>query len=122
MGKPMTKILKVPKEYLMPIVAALSMVGAFAISNRPFDITIAFVFGVIGYFLDKMKYSPAPIVLGIILGNMIDENFRRSLMVSGGDPMTFITHPLSAFFLVIIVFTVVSQIIKTNKAKKKQEQ
>ena len=122
MGKPMTKILKVPKEYLMPIVAALSMVGAFAISNRPFDITIAFVFGVIGYFLDKMKYSPAPIVLGIILGNMIDENFRRSLMVSGGDPMTFITHPISAFFLVIIVFTVVSQIIKTNKAKKKQEQ
>ena len=118
MAKPMTKILKVPKEYLMPIVAALSMVGAFAISNRPFDIVIALIFGIVGYFLDKMKFSPAPIVLGIILGGMIDENFRRSLMVSRGDPMTFITHPISAIFLVIIIFTIISQIVKTKKAKK----
>ncbi len=118
MAKPMTKILKVPKVYLMPIVAALSVVGAYAISNRPFDITIALVFGVLGYFFDKMKYSPAPIVLGIILGGMIDENFRRALMVSKGDPSVFITHPISAFFLVIIIFTIGGQVYKSSKARK----
>ncbi len=118
MAKPMSKILKVPKVYLMPIVAALSVVGAYAISNRPFDITIALVFGVLGYFFDKMKYSPAPIVLGIILGGMIDENFRRALMVSKGDPSVFITHPISAFFLVIIILTIGSQVFKSSKARK----
>lgn len=117
MAKPMSKILKVPKVYLMPIVAALSIVGAYAINNRAFDIVVALVFGVLGYFLDKMKYSPAPIVLGIILGGMIDENFRRSLMVSSGNPAVFITHPISLVFLLIIIFTIVRQLMKTKKTK-----
>jgi len=117
MAKPMTKILKVPKVYLMPIVATLSIVGAYAINNRAFDIVIALVFGILGYFLDKMKYSPAPIVLGIILGGMIDENFRRSLMVSSGNPMIFLTHPISLLFLVVIVFTIFRQVRKTKKQK-----
>ncbi len=118
LAKPMTQILKVPTQYLMPIVGALSIVGAYAISNRPFDILIAVVFGVLGYFLDKMHYSPAPIVLGLILGGMIDENFRRSLIVSRGDPMTFFSiteHPISLLFFVIIIITIISQIIPRKK-------
>lgn len=118
-AKPMSQILKVPNVYLMPIVAALSIAGAYAINNRSFDIIIALVFGIAGYFLDKMKYSPAPIVLGIILGGMIDENFRRSLMVSDGSPLIFITHPISALFLAIIIFTIVRQL--TKKKRKGQE-
>ncbi len=117
MAKPMSKILKVPKMYLMPIVATLSIVGAYAINNRAFDIVIALVFGVLGYFLDKMKYSPAPIVLGIILGGMIDENFRRSLMVSSGNPTIFLTQPISLLFLIIICFTIFRQVRKTRKQK-----
>lgn len=112
LAKPMTQILKVPTVYLMPIVAALSIVGAYAINNRAFDIIIAFVFGVLGYFLDKMQYSPAPIVLGIILGNMIDENFRRALMVSNGDYSIFVTRPISLLFFLIILYTIVRQVIK----------
>jgi putative tricarboxylic transport membrane protein len=115
LAKPMSMILKVNKVYLMPIVAALSIIGAYAINNRAFDIIIALVFGVLGYFLDKMKYSAAPIVLGIILGNMIDENFRRALMVSSGSYSIFVTRPISAIFLVIIIFTIVRQIIKSRK-------
>ena len=99
----------------MPIVAALSIIGAYAINNRAFDIIIALVFGVLGYFLDKMKYSAAPIVLGIILGNMIDENFRRALMVSSGSYSIFVTRPISAIFLAIIIFTIVRQVIKSRK-------
>jgi putative tricarboxylic transport membrane protein len=115
LAKPMSMILKVNKVYLMPIVAALSIIGAYAINNRAFDIIIALVFGVLGYFLDKMKYSAAPIVLGIILGNMIDENFRRALMVSSGSYSIFVTRPISLIFLAIIIFTIVRQIIKSRK-------
>jgi len=112
LAKPMTQILKVPNVYLMPIVASLSIVGAYAINNRAFDIVIALVFGVLGYFLDKMEYSPAPIVLGIILGNMIDENFRRALMVSDGSFAIFIRRPISLLFLVIIIVTILRQLVK----------
>jgi putative tricarboxylic transport membrane protein len=120
-AKPMTRILKVPTVYLMPIVATLSIVGAYAINNRSFDIIVALVFGLLGYILDKMKYSPAPIILGIILGSMIDENFRRSLMVSSGDLSIFITRPISAFFLAVIIFTIVSTIRNKNKIAKMPE-
>ena len=115
LAKPMTKILKVPNVYLMPIVASLSIVGAYAINIRFFDIIMVLVFGITGYILDKMKYSPAPIVLGLILGNMIDENFRRSLTVSSGDPSIFLTRPISLLFFVIILFTIASQFIKKRK-------
>lgn len=116
LAKPMTKILKVPKIYLMPIVAALSIVGAYAINNRAFDIVICLVFGVLGYILDKMQYSPAPIVLGIILGNMIDENFRRSLIVSDGSLSIFVTRPISLFFLLVIAITILRIICKKKPA------
>ena len=105
-AKPMTKILKVPKVYLMPIVTVLSIIGSYAINNNSFDITVAIVFGVFGYLLDKMKYSPAPIVLGLILGNMIDQNFRRALLVSRGSYSIFVTRPVSLLFFVIILFVV----------------
>jgi putative tricarboxylic transport membrane protein len=119
--KPMTSILKVPTVYLMPIVASLSIVGAYAINNRSFDIIIALVFGLLGYILDKMKYSPAPIILGIILGSMIDENFRRSLMVSSGDLSIFLTRPISAFFFAVIILTIVSTIKNKRHTMKMPE-
>ncbi|WP_164919053.1 MULTISPECIES: tripartite tricarboxylate transporter permease [Acutalibacteraceae] len=112
LAKPMSKILKVPKVYLMPIVGVLSIVGAYAINNRSFDILIVLIFGVFGYFLDKMRYSPAPIILGIILGNMIDSNFRRALTVSSGNPAVFFTRPIALLFFCIIVLTIAFQIRK----------
>lgn len=115
LARPMSKILKVPNVYLMPIVTVLSIVGAYAINLRAFDIIVVIVFGLIGYFFDKMKYSPAPIVLGLILGNMIDENFRRSLTVSRGDVSIFIDRPISMIFLVVIILTILTKIFKRKK-------
>ncbi len=118
LAKPMTMILKVPTVYLMPIVGALSIVGAYAISNRKFDIYIALFFGVLGYLLDKMRYSAAPIVLGLILGSMIDEYFRRALIVSRGDMFTFIdptSHPISLFFFCVIIFIIVKNLLPKKK-------
>lgn len=119
LAKPMSKILKVPTVYLMPIVTALSVIGAYALNIRAFDIIVVFVFGILGYILDKMQYSAAPIVLGLILGRMIDENFRRSLIVSSGDFMIFLTRPISLLFFAIIIFTIYRQ--SRPKKKKKTE-
>lgn len=118
-AKPMTKILKVPKNYLMPIIAVLSIVGAYAINLRTFDILVVFVMGLIGYACDKLKFSAAPIVLGIILGNMIDENFRRTLTVSNGNFSVFVTRPISLIFFIIILIMIAMQIKSSVKNKKK---
>ena len=114
-AKPMTKILKVPKVYLMPIVSVLSIVGAYAINMRAFDIAIVFTFGLVGYLLDKMGYSAAPIVLGLILGKMIDENFRRALIVSSGNMSTFVTRPISLIFFIIIIITILRSFVFKKK-------
>lgn len=105
----------------MPIVAALSVIGAYAIGLSKFDLTMLFIFGVIGYFLTKMYYSPAPIVLGLILGNMIDVKFRTALTANSGSLLPFVTRPISLIFFILIVVTIISQIRATIKASKKPD-
>lgn len=74
-----------------------------------FDLTIMFVFGIIGYIFMKLKIPAAPIVLGLILGNMADANFRRALQASQGSFGPFVTRPLSIIVLLLIFFTIFSQ-------------
>ncbi|MFI3129257.1 MAG: tripartite tricarboxylate transporter permease [Bacillota bacterium] len=110
-ARPMTKVLKVPNQYLMPIVSVLSIVGAYAISLNDFDITIVFAFGILGYLFDKMKYATAPIVLGIILGEMIDTYFRRALIASRGDMSVFFTQSwITVLFCIIIAIVLIKNI------------
>lgn len=109
-AKPMVKILKIPKLYLMPVVMVLSVIGAYAINLSRFDLVMVFIFGVAGYFLTKMKYSPAPIVLGIILGQMVDFRFRNALRVVNGDLATFVTRPISLVFFILILCMVALQV------------
>ncbi len=115
LAKPMAKILKIPTVYLMPVVAALSVIGAYAINLSKFDLIMVFIFGVLGYFLSKMAYSPAPIVLGLILGNMIDVTFRRTLITSNGSFLPFVTRPIALIFFVFISITIISQVKATLK-------
>lgn len=115
LAKPMTKILKVPTVYLMPIVAALSAIGGYAINLSAFDLMTVLIFGLLGFLFDKMGYSPAPIVLGLILGNMIDVKFRTALIANNGSFLPFITRPIAAVFLVIIVVTIIKQIVAARK-------
>jgi len=122
LAKPMSKILKVPSVYLMPIVAALSVIGAYAINLSKFDLIMVFIFGVVGYFFSKMKYSPAPIVLGLILGNMIDVTFRRTLITNNGSFLPFVTRPISLIFFIVISVTIIKQVRTTLKASKKMKE
>lgn len=103
------KILRVPFFILMPVVGVLSIIGAYALNVNMFDLTIMFVFGIIGYIFMKLKIPAAPIVLGLILGNMADANFRRALQASQGNFCPFVTRPLSIIVLLLIFFTIFSQ-------------
>jgi putative tricarboxylic transport membrane protein len=122
LAKPMTKVLKVPTKYLMPIIAVLSIVGGYSLSMSSFDLITIFAFGIVGYIFDKMKYSAAPIILGLILGNMLDFRFRQALITNNGDFSIFVTRPISLVFLIIIVFTILSQMRKGMKESKLERQ
>jgi putative tricarboxylic transport membrane protein len=99
------KILKVPTAVLMPIILVLCAVGSFAINGRVFDILVMLLFGLIGYPLRKMKYPDAPLILGLILGPMLDENLRRGLLLNHGDITPFFTRPISIILIIFILIT-----------------
>lgn len=109
MTNAMVAVLRVPQRILMPLIAVLCVVGVFAYNNNAFHLVLVFICGVIGYFFDKMAYSAAPLILGLILGGMADENLRRSLLISDGSALGLIDRPISFLFFLACVFTIVSQ-------------
>jgi putative tricarboxylic transport membrane protein len=95
MVRPLVKVLAIPREKLMPVVFVLCVIGSYAIQARMFDIGVMVVFGIIGYFMREMDYPIAPMVLGIILGTILDKNLIRSLIISEGNPLFFVESPIS---------------------------
>jgi len=110
MVKTLVKILTVPKQKLMPIVFVLCVVGAFALSSRMYDVRIMVIFGLLGFALRLMEYPMAPLVLGIILGEIVDRNLRRALLISDGDLTPFFTRPISLVMFIMIVLVIVSRL------------
>jgi len=100
------QVLRVPYAYLMPVVFVLCVIGTYALSQRIFDIYIMVFFGLVGFVLRQMKYPMAPLVLGIILGDLLDKSLRRGLTLSDGDLMPFFTRPVSAIFVALIVLSI----------------
>ncbi len=100
------KVLLVPRERLMAVVYVLCLVGAFAITQRMFDVYVMLFFGIVGFLLREMKYPMAPLVLGIILGDLIDVNLRRGLLLTDGDPSPFFTRPISLVLFIVILASV----------------
>jgi putative tricarboxylic transport membrane protein len=109
MVKGLVKVLQVPRQKLMPIIFVLCVIGAYAVQQRPFDIGVMVVFGILGYFMKEMDYPVAPMVLGIILGDILDPNLRRSLVITDGNLLPFFTRPISAVLVFVILLTMVSR-------------
>ncbi len=109
------KVLSVPRERLMAVVFVLCVVGSFAVSQRMFDVYVMLVFGVIGFILREMKFPMAPLVLGIVLGDLLDLNLRRGLALTNGDPTPFFTRPISAVIALIIFVTILMSIPAVSK-------
>lgn len=108
--RPLLLVLQVPRERLMPIVYVLCVVGSFAITQRMFDVYVMLIFGVVGFILREMKYPMAPLVLGIILGDLLDLNLRRGLLLTQGDPSPFFFRPISMVLWIIILTSILMSI------------
>ena len=108
-------ILKIPYNLLMPTILVLCVVGSFSLNNAIYDVTVALAFGVIGFFMRKWGYPGAPLVLGIILGPMAEENLNRALLVSNNNWMVLLQRPLSLTFLILAVVSIVFSIYSVRK-------
>lgn len=114
------KFLSVPYRYLAPIIVLLIAIGVYSIQNSTSDIYFVMAFGVIGYVLHRLKFQAAPLLLGVVLGPMVEENLRRALLLTRGDYMVFLERPISATFLVLTVLFLISSVWSPWKGFKKR--
>jgi TctA family transporter len=109
------KLLKVPYRLMYPAILVFCSIGVFSVQNSLFDIWQMALFGVLGYVFGKLKLEPAPLLLGFVLGPMMEENLRRALLISRGDFGVFVTRPISATLLCASVALLVLLLIPTLK-------
>src|SRR5688572_3904026 len=117
--RPLIKILLVPRERLMPIVFVLCVVGAFAITSRVFDIYVMLVFGLIGFVMRELKFNMAPLILGLVLGDLLEKNLTRGLVLSGGSLTPFFTRPVSAVLAALTIISVLWSIPAVSKGARR---
>ncbi len=114
------KLLTVPYRYLFPSILVFMAIGVFSLSNNPFDVLIMGVFGVVGYVCAKLECEPAPMILGFILGPLMEENLRRAMLLSRGDPTVFFTKPISAFFMVASIILLIAVALPAIRKKREE--
>ena len=101
------KLLTVPYRFLFPAITLFCCIGTYTLNNNVFDVYMMAIFAVAGYLFYKLSCEGAPLLLGLILGPLMEENLRRALLLSRGDWSTFATRPLSAGLLVAAALMVV---------------
>jgi putative tricarboxylic transport membrane protein len=114
------KLLTVPYRFLFPAIVTFCCIGSYTLNNNPFDVYMTAIFAVVGYAFYKLGCEPAPLLLGFILGPMMEENLRRALLLSRGDWTTFATRPLSAALLAAALLMVVVVMLPSIKAKRQE--
>ena len=102
------RLLKIPYSLLFPFIFLFCLIGAYTVGNNVQDVYIMILFGILGYGMKKYDYEPAPLVLAFVLGPMFENAFRQSLIISGGNPLIFLSRPIAATFLVISFIILVS--------------
>ncbi|TMS56842.1 tripartite tricarboxylate transporter permease [Imbroritus primus] len=114
------KLLTVPYRFLYPAILVFCCIGVYSVQNTTFDVFQTAAFGVLGYIFIKLRMEPAPLLLGFVLGPMMEENFRRALLLSRGEFSVFVTRPLSLSLL--IAAAVLVAIVALPSIKKKREE
>jgi putative tricarboxylic transport membrane protein len=114
------QLLKVPYRWLYPAILVFCCIGVYSINNNTFDVYMTAAFGVVGYVFYKLRCEPAPLLLGFILGPMMEENLRRAMLLSRGDPTTFFTRPLSLALLLMAAALLVIVALPAIKAKREE--
>jgi putative tricarboxylic transport membrane protein len=112
------QVLKLPYRILFPLILMFCIVGVFASGNAVFDVFVMVVFGVLGYLMRKFGYEPAPLVLAFVLGPLMENNLRKSLILSQGDFAIFVTRPLSVACLAIALFLLLSPLLPALRKRR----
>jgi TctA family transporter len=114
------KMVSVPYHFLFPAILVFCTIGVFSLNNTTFDIYFMVVFGFGGYLFRKLECEPAPMLLGFILGPMMEEFLRRALLLSKGNPMVLVTQPISAVMLAIAALVMVTVLLPALQKKRKE--
>jgi len=108
-------VLRVPYPFLFPLIVLFCLIGAYSLSNNIFDVFIMVLFGIIGYLMKKVRFEAAPMLLGMVLGLMMEDALRQSLIMSGGSFQIFVTRPISAGFIIAALVLLVIPAIRGSK-------
>ena len=112
------QLLKVPYRWLFPSIIMFCAVGNYSINNSAMDLYLVGVLGIVGYVLMKLDCPPAPLILGFVLGPLMEENLRRALLISRGDPTVFFTRPISLGFMIASALILITMIMPAVRKKK----
>src|SRR5436309_3301982 len=111
-------LLRVPYRLLYPSIIVFCCIGIYSINNSPFDVVISAIFGIVGYWLVKHDFEPAPLLLGFVLGPLMEENLRRAMLIARGDVTVFFTRPISAVLLsTAIILLVIAALPKIRRRR-----
>ncbi|MGQ9695880.1 MAG: tripartite tricarboxylate transporter permease [Thermodesulfobacteriota bacterium] len=113
------QVLKVPYRILFPLILLFCLIGVYSVNNTIFDIYLMLIFGIFGYLMKKFDYEGAPLVLAFVLGPLLENNLRKSLIMSQGDFSIFLDRPLAAISLVIAFILLISPLIPWLRSKRK---
>jgi len=114
-------ILRIPYRLLYPAILLFICVGVFSVRNNPFDLYMVAIIGIGGYVLATLKFSAAALLLGFVLGPLMEENLRRAMLLSRGDPMVFIERPISAGFIAACAALLAWSVISTLRNTRREE-
>jgi putative tricarboxylic transport membrane protein len=109
------KLLSIPYRMLYPAILLLISIGVYSVNNSTVDVMFTFGFGLLGFAFTRAGFPSAPLLLGFVLGPLVEENFRRALLLSNGDLTTFVTHPVSAIFLAATLLILLSSVLALRR-------
>jgi len=114
------KLLSVRTNFLYPAIIGFSAIGVYSVNNNPFDLIIMSVFGAVGYGLTKLECEPAPLLLGFVLGPMMETYLRRTMLLSGGDATVFVTSPISMWLLITSAIVLVIVLMPSVRSRRSE--
>ncbi len=112
------RLLKIPYKYMYPTIIVLICMGVYSLNNNVFDIWLTLVIGAVGYVMRLFRFEPAPLLLGFVLGPMMEEQLRRTMLLSRGDPMVFLERPISATLLALTAGIIVFALYSTGRNRR----
>lgn len=112
------RLLKVPYHVLFPIIMAFCSIGVYSVNSNVYDLFAVAFFGLMGYALIKLRCEPAPLLLGFVLGPMLEENLRRAMILGRGDPTVFVSRPISLTLLLLTVAVLVIVLLPSIRKKR----